>query len=177
MSIITITAGHSNSDPGAVNGKHKESEKAALFRNAVAHYLTAAGLSVKVDGVGTNNKPLSDAIKLINGARIALEIHLNSSASKTSNGVETISLPKDKKLAQQLSGAVSGVFGLRLRGDGGWIDQTQSHRGKLGFVSKGGLILELCFISNDAEVAQFDKQYWKAAKAVAEVIISEVKAA
>ncbi|RKG29010.1 DUF7940 domain-containing protein, partial [Acinetobacter tianfuensis] len=34
--FVTITAGHSNSDPGAVNGKYKEAELVRQFRNAVA---------------------------------------------------------------------------------------------------------------------------------------------
>ena len=66
---------------------------------------------------------------------------------------------KDKKLAQALSKAVADAFGSRLRGDKGWIDQSQSARGKLGF------------ISNEAELAQFNARYWVAAKAVAKVLI------
>jgi len=68
-------------------------------------------------------------------------------------------LPKDKKLAQDLSKAVADVFGSRLRGDNGWIDQSQSARGKLGFISNGGFIVELGFISNEAELAQFNAKY------------------
>ena len=78
---------------------------------------------------------------------------------------------KDKKLAQALSKAVADAFGSRLRGDKGWIDQSQSARGKLGFISNGGLIVELGFISNEAELAQFNARYWVAAKAVAKVLI------
>lgn len=38
------TAGHSNTDPGAVNGKIKEADLVVNFRNAVTHYLREAGL-------------------------------------------------------------------------------------------------------------------------------------
>lgn len=72
-------------------------------------------------------------------------------------------MPQSKILAQKLSQAVAGVFGSRLRGDDGWIDQAQSARGKLGFVNAGGLIVELGFISNDEELAQFNAKYWTAA--------------
>ena len=88
---------------------------------------------------------------------------MNAAASKQANGVETIALPKDKKLAQELSKAVADAFGSRLRGDKGWIDQSQSARGKLGF------------ISNEAELAQFNARYWVAAKAVAHVLIDYEK--
>ena len=169
--FVTVTAGHSNKDPGAVNGKFKEAELVSQFRNAVAYYLREAGIQYKTDGVGINNLDLNAAIKLIKGSSVAVEFHMNAATSKQANGIETIALPKDKKLAQELSKAVADVFGSRLRGDNGWIDQSQSARGKLGFISNGGLIVELGFISNEAELAQFNAKYWTAAKAVAQVLI------
>lgn len=173
--FVTVTAGHSNKDPGAVNGKFKEAELVSQFRNAVAYYLREAGIQYKTDGVGTLNQDLNAAIKLIKGSSVAVEFHMNAAASKQANGIETIALPKDKKLAQDLSKAVADVFGSRLRGDNGWIDQSQSARGKLGFISNGGLIVELGFISNEAELAQFNAKYWTAAKAVAMVLIKHSK--
>lgn len=173
--FVTVTAGHSNKDPGAVNGKFKEADLAAQFRNAVAFYLREAGIQYKTDGVGTTNQNLNAAIKLIKGSSVAVEFHMNAAASKQANGIETIALPKDKKLAQELSKAVADVFGSRLRGDNGWIDQSQSARGKLGFISNGGLIVELGFISNEAELAQFNAKYWTAAKAVAMILIKHSK--
>ncbi|NNH36577.1 N-acetylmuramoyl-L-alanine amidase [Acinetobacter sp. NIPH 2377] len=174
--FVTVTAGHSNKDPGAVNGKFKEAELVSQFRNAVAYYLREAGVQYKTDGVGTLNQDLNAAIKLIKGSSVAVEFHMNAATSKQANGIETIALPKDKKLAQELSKAVADVFGSRLRGDNGWIDQSQSARGKLGFISNGGLIVELGFISNEAELAQFNAKYWTAAKAVAMVLIKHDKA-
>lgn len=173
--FVTVTAGHSNKDPGAVNGKFKEAELVSQFRNAVAYYLREAGIQYKTDGVGTLNQDLNAAIKLIKGSSVAVEFHMNAAGSKQANGIETIALPKDKKLAQDLSKAVADVFGSRLRGDNGWIDQSQSARGKLGFISNGGLIVELGFISNEAELAQFNAKYWSAAKAVAMVLIKYSK--
>jgi len=173
--FITVTAGHSNKDPGAVNGKFKEAELVTKFRNAVAHYLSEAGVAIKTDGIGTLNQDLNAAIKLIKGSSVAVEFHMNAASNKQAYGVETIALPKDKKLAQNLSKVVADAFGSRLRGDNGWIDQSQSARGKLGFISNGGLIVELGFISNEAELAQFNAKYWSAAKAVAMVLIKHSK--
>ena len=177
LGFVAVTAGHSNADPGAVNGKIKESEFVTNFRNAVVHYLREAGITTRTDGTGTQNDPLSSALKVIKGSSVAVEFHMNAAASKQANGVETIALPKDKKLAQALSKAVADAFGSRLRGDKGWIDQSQSARGKLGFISNGGLIVELGFISNEAELAQFNARYWVAAKAVAKVLIEYEKGA
>lgn len=174
--FVAITAGHSNTDPGAVNGKVKEAELVTKFRNAVAFYLREAGIATKTDGTSTRNDPLSSALKLIKGSSVAVEFHMNAATSKQANGVETISLPKDKKLAQALSKAVADALGSRIRGDGGWIDQSKSARGRLAFVSNGGLIVELGFISNDDELAAFNDKYWVAAKAVAKVLIDYEKA-
>ena len=173
--FVTVTAGHSNKDPGAVNGKFKEAELVSQFRNAVAYYLREAGIQYKTDGAGILNQDLNAAIKLIKGSSVAVEFHMNAATSKQANGIETIALPKDKKLAQELSKAVADAFGSRLRGDNGWIDQSQSARGKLGFISNGGLIVELGFISNDEELFQFNARYWSAAKAVAKVLIEYEK--
>lgn len=117
--FFTVTAGHSNKDPSAVNGKFKEAELVSQFRNAVAYYLREAGIQYKTDGDGTLNQDLNSAIKLIKGSSVAVEFHMNAAASKQVNGVETIALPKDKKLAQELSKAVADAFGSRLRGDKG----------------------------------------------------------
>lgn len=175
LGFATITAGHSNTDPGAVNGKIKEADLVVNFRNAVTHYLREAGLQVKTDGTGPRNDPLSAAVKLIQGSSVAVEFHMNAATSKQANGVETIALPKDKKLAQDLSKAVADALGSRLRGDNGWIDQSKSARGRLAYVNAGGLIVELGFISNEDELARFNARYWLAAKAVAKVLIDYEK--
>ena len=175
LGFVTVTAGHSNKDPGAVNGKIKESELVTNFRNAVAYYLHEAGVTTLTDGSGSKNDPLSAALKLIKGSTVAVEFHMNAAASKQANGIETISLPQDKQLAQNLSKAVANALGSRLRGDKGWIDQSKSARGRLAYVNAGGLIVELGFISNEAELAAFQARYWVAAKAVAKVLIDYEK--
>ena len=177
LGFVAVTAGHSNTDPGAVNGKIKESELVTNFRNAVVHYLREAGITTRTDGTGTQNDPLSSALKLIKGSSIAVEFHMNTAASKQANGIETIALPRDKKLAQDLSAAVATALGSRLRGDNGWIDQSKSARGSLAYINAGGLIVELGFISNEAELAAFQARYWIAAKAVAKVLIEYEKGA
>ena len=175
LGFVAVTAGHSNTDPGAVNGKIKESELVTKFRNAVSCCLQQAGIEHKMDGIGSTNLNLNAALKLIKGSSVAVEFHMNAAASPQANGIETISLPKDKKLAQDLSKAAADALGSRLRGDNGWIDQSKSERGRLAYVNAGGLIVELGFISNEDELARFNARYWLAAKAVAKVLIDYEK--
>ena len=172
---IVITAGHSNTDPGAVSGKDSESKLVTQFRNALRTCLLDLGIETVSDGTGELNLPLGDAIKLAKEAKFALEIHMNASVNNTANGVETIALPKDKTIAQKISIAVAeGLGGLKIRGVNGWIDQSQSARGKLGYINAGGLILELCFISNPTELAKYKASYWAAARKLANVIAEHV---
>lgn len=180
MKVVVITAGHSNTDSGAVttdsNGKLvKESDLAVKFRNAVTTYLKANHIVVLNDGVGTDNKDLKYAISLIKGSTLAIEFHMNASTNNKAVGVETISLPKDKSLSQELSQAIATVFNTKVRGEQGWIDQSSSARGKLGYVNNGGLIVELGFISNATELGTFNSSYWLAAKKVSEIIIEHLK--
>lgn len=107
------------------------------LRNIVASVLRAAGHRVITDGEPASNKPLRDAIALIPQGRVAVSLHCNAASSPAAGGVETIALPRDKALAQRLSVAVARVLEL-VRGDRGWIDQSQSARGKPGYVSQAG---------------------------------------
>ena len=65
--VVTVTAGHSNTDSGAVNGNIHEQVIATDARNIVAWYLQNAGITVRMDGVGKENRPLREAVKLVKG--------------------------------------------------------------------------------------------------------------
>lgn len=163
---FTITAGHSNTDPGAVANGVKEADLAVWLRDTVVSKLRQMGHSIVTDGAPGQNEPLSKALTLITSADKAIEIHFNA-ATPTAKGVETIALPKDKALAQKLSQAIAEVLMTKVRGDAGFIDQSKSARGKLGFVSRGGLIIEVCFITNTTETAFYNDRKWLVASAIA----------
>ena len=168
---IVLTAGHSDFDPGAVGNGQTEASIARELRNIVASKLRGMGERVITDGEPASNKPLRNAIALIPQGRVAVELHCNAAANPAAGGVECISLPKDKVLSQRLSRAVARVLELRVRGDGGWIDQGQSARGRLGYVNAGGLILEVFFISNPDEMAIYQARKWLVAQAIADVLL------
>lgn len=138
-------------------------------RDLLAAFLRRRGHHVITDGSPGVNLPLSAAIKLIPMGKVALELHCNA-GPVSATGVETISLPMYKALAQSISRAVAGALGLRVRGDGGWIDQAQSARGKLGYVEAGGLIVELFFLSNPGDKAAWDARRVFALEALADAL-------
>lgn len=165
MNTFVVTAGHSNTDSGAVANGRREADIARDMRNMIAGKLRALGHKVITDGEGNENQPLSKAIKLVSNG-LAIEIHCNAASNPTASGVECISLPKLKGFSQRLSVAISGVIGNRVRGDGGWIDQSKSARGKLGFVEAGGIIVEMFFMSNQEELDKYDSVKWLVASAI-----------
>ena len=118
---VTLTAGHSNTDPGAVNGSDREADIAQDMRNIVASILrNDYGLEVKTDGEGKGNLPLREAVKLICGSDVAIEFHTNASANKSATGIEALSTVKNKRWCQVLSRAVADATGWKLRGEGGY---------------------------------------------------------
>ncbi|EFI23992.1 putative N-acetylmuramoyl-L-alanine amidase [Neisseria sp. oral taxon 014 str. F0314] len=176
--IIVLTAGHSNTDPGAVNGSDREADLAQDMRNIVASILRDDyGLTVRTDGEGKGNLPLREAVKLIHGSDVAIEFHTNAAASKAATGVEALSTPKNKRWCQVLSRAVADVTGWKLRGDGGFKPDNAGQHSRLAYAQAGGIVFEPFFISNDADLKFFKERKWAICRAIATAIAMEVGAA
>ena len=172
---ITITAGHNTKDPGAVNGKRTEAAIVTELRNIVAGKLKSLGHIVKTDGEGDTNQILSEAVKLIKGSDIAVEFHLNAAASKAAKGVEALAGTKHKKVCQDMCQAIAKVLGTTVRGgDGGWKPENSGQHSRLAFVSGGGIILETFFITNEDELATYDRNKEKVADAIIEAILKNL---
>lgn len=171
MRVFVVSAGHSDVDPGAVANGVKEADVAKDMRNMVVKKLRERGHSVLTDGDYDVNKPLSEAIKLINRDGLAIEIHCNAASAPTATGVESISLPPLKGISQRLSKAIAAVTKDKVRGDDGWIDQSKSARGRLGFVNAGGIIIELFFLTNKQALEQYNATKWLVASAIANELV------
>ena len=173
--IIVLTAGHSNTDPGAVNGSDREADIAQDIRNIVASILRDDyGLTVRTDGEGKGNLPLREAVKLIRGSDVAIEFHTNAAASKAATGVEALSTPKNKRWCQVLSRAVADATGWKLRGDGGFKPDNAGQHSRLAYAQAGGIVFEPFFISNDADLKLFKERKWIICRAVADAVAREL---
>lgn len=168
--IITLTAGHSDTDPGACWSKYREADLMEDLRNRVAEQLRLRGHEVRTDGTGAYNLPLREAIALIEGSALAVELHVNAAENQKATGVEVVALPADRYRAQHIASAIGAALGLRLRGEKGWIDQSATHRGKLGFVSAGGVIVECFFLSNPDDLAAYQAKTEALAYTLAQAI-------
>lgn len=173
--IVTVTAGHSNTDAGAVNGKLHEQVITTDARNIVAWYLQNAGITVRMDGFGNDNKPLREAVKLVKGSDIALELHCNASVNPYAKGVEVLANLWHKSLAQRIAQAIANVIGTPVRGDKGYKPENAGQHSRLAYVQAGGMVVELFFISNQDELDAWNNKKWLVCKAIANVIIEELK--
>lgn len=174
---VTITAGHGGTDCGAVAADGTtEASIATEMRRLIGFYLDKYGIAYRADGVGNENQPLRQAIRLIKGSSLAVEIHTNSFHKPQAQGVEALAQNKDKAICQKLCKAVSDVMGIPVRGsDGGFKGESSGQHHRLGYVRNGGIILELFFISNPNELEIYRAKKWLIARAIAKVIAEHVR--
>lgn len=167
-----VTAGHGGGDPGAVAQGVREADLMVELRDIVAHKLDAAGHTVVTDGGWRKNLPLPYALTLVPGAACAIELHTNAFTNPAARGVECVSLPRDRLMAQRIAQAIARVLETPVRGDKGWIDQSKTARGRLGFVRAGGIVGETFFISNPEELAKYQARKWPVASAIVEAMLA-----
>ena len=173
--IVTVTAGHSNTDSGAVSDKVHEQVIATDARNIVAWYLRDAGITVRMDGVGKENQSLREAVKLVKGSDIAIELHCNAAVNPKAKGVEVLANPRHKGLAQRISQSIAGVIGTPVRGDKGYKPENSGQHSRLAYVQAGGLVVEMFFITNQEELDAWDDEKWLVCKAISNVLIEELR--
>jgi N-acetylmuramoyl-L-alanine amidase len=162
-----VSAGHGGTDPGACANGYREADIAMDMRERVATRLLELRHSVLMDGGKGVNLPLAQAVALVKGTDLAVELHCNAAANLQATGVEVIALPARKPIAQRIARAIAAETGQPLRGQCGWIDQSQSQHSKLAFVQAGGLIVEMVFISNRSDLLRFLDVRDKVAQAIA----------
>jgi N-acetylmuramoyl-L-alanine amidase len=172
--LVLVSAGHTNdpkSDRGADGNGFIEGDEAVTLRDHVAAMLRSFGVSVIEDGIDGKNDPLSKALVLARRADIAVEFHWNASHNKEATGIECLAKPKNRVMAQKLASAIAAATGLRLRGgDGGFKRDDSGQHHRLAFCEAGGLILEVCFISNADDMDRYTKNFQAVVANLAQVL-------
>lgn len=161
MKSILVSAGHSTvapKDPGAVGNGYTEAKEALRLRDAVAGALRAKGFTVAEDGSDSVSEPLTKAIALARNAGVAVEFHFNA-GPPAATGIEVLSKPKLKSLAQGIAGAINSATGIKLRGESGWKADNSGQHHRLGFCEAGGAIVEVAFISNAADMKAYNDNF------------------
>jgi N-acetylmuramoyl-L-alanine amidase len=168
MKSVFLSAGHSEVDPGVVVGRRREADIAVEARNMVGFYLAQANVVFETDGTGTANLPLKQAAARARRHPIGLEFHCNGSTNRLATGCEVLSAPDDVRLSADVSRAISTSLNIRDRGA---KPENAGQHHRLAFVQAGGIIVEMFFLTNPLDLAQYDERKWLMAKSIADVII------
>lgn len=177
--MIFISAGHNSqsksikADPGAVANGLKEGDLTIDFRDRVIKELEKRGYKYIADSDEENLSGYLSRIKPGSGS-VLIEYHFDAAAAATATGttglVRAGATQNDLSFAKELSESTAKILGIRNRGV---IDETQSHRGRLAFMRKQGILclLELAFITNKDDIAAYLKHRDELAAAHADILI------
>lgn len=171
---IFNSAGHSNSDPGAIGNGHKEADLTKEFRDMVNNHLKQMGANVISD---IDSESLAQYLNRIKPgtSSVVHETHFNA-ATPQATGVEVI-IPnrytqQEFDCAREIAAAISTTTGLVLRGNKGVKTESETHRGSLALMRKEGLnvLTEICFISNATDLHKYFAVKNQVAKQVATIL-------
>ena len=172
---VVIDPGHAgrNIDPGAVNGSTglQEADVALVISRQVANYLLNVGYEVKqtrTEWEQEETDDLSYRTALANdwGADIFISLHCNSAANQSAEGYEVWTSPGNTlgdKLATRIYGQIAAEFPDRA----GRTDYSDGDPDKesrfyvLVHTDAPACLVEMAFISNDAEAALLADAAWQ----------------
>lgn len=157
---ILLSAGHGGTDSGSIGSdKGKEKDRTITLTNKVATLLRNAGHSVTVKQ--EKNSSGKWAMKNRSGYDYALSIHFNA-FNGSATGVECLYKNTVKK-ASTMSKAVANAMGLKDRGA---KNRTGLYMLNIGFDN----LIEVCFHDNSNDLAKYNANIDKVAKAIADTI-------
>lgn len=176
--MIFLSAGHhskrlAGADPGAVN-KHgvKEGDITIEFRNLVSTQLRAMGVPHKLDSDEETLQQYVNRIQTGTGS-VVCEYHLNA-ASPAATGTETLVEVDADRLdlacAKELSAATSLILGIKNRGI---LSEAQTRHKRLALMKEHGIVVlhEICFITNDNDMAAYHAKKYELARAHAMILV------
>lgn len=165
-------AGHHLNDPGASYNGRTEFEEMRCFRTLVAEEYKKIGGEVQTDLDRETNSQFQGRMKTNRGS-VVVSFHLNASVNPEANGSECIisdaASANSKALAGELLDVTCDILGTRKRRV---LKESETPRKKLGILNKYGMavLVEICFLSNDSDMAKLDKNKLALAKAYASTI-------
>ena len=172
---VVIDPGHAgrNIDTGAVNGTTglQEADVALVISRQVASYLLNVGYEVKLTRTEWEQEETDDLsyrTALANdwGADIFISLHCNSAANQSAEGYEVWTSPGNTlgdKLATRIYGQIAAEFPDRA----GRTDYSDGDPDKesrfyvLVHTDAPACLVEMAFISNDAEAALLADAAWQ----------------
>lgn len=178
MKKIYIDAGHGGVQPGAVNGKRKESDDVLRMALKVRDLLKNQDCEVRLSRATDIDVDINDRCKDANnwGADYFLSIHRNAAgASATGNEIWIYSKASSttEAKAKNILNAVCKADGLKNRGVKKGAP-SYSDYGVNRLTNMHSALLELGFISNASDNKAYDAKFNDIALALAKVLLSLV---
>ena len=172
MKTIMIDAGHGGSDPGAINGSHKEKVYTLQIAKRLQTQLEKLGFRVIMTRTGDTYPTLQDRAALCKKYKpdLYISIHCNSSTNKTPAGIETYravpvggtetkgSKVKTEKQSANEFDANSSRLAFEIQkgmvAATGAADRGTRHQAiyVIGNASCPAVLLEVGYLSNEAEL-------------------------
>jgi N-acetylmuramoyl-L-alanine amidase len=172
MKTIMIDAGHGGSDPGAMNGSHKEKVYTLQIAKRLQTQLEKLGFRVIMTRTGDTYPTLQDRAALCKKYKpdLYISIHCNSSTNKTPAGIETYravpvggtetkgSKVKTEKQSANEFDANSSRLAFEIQkgmlAATGAADRGTRHQAiyVIGNASCPAVLVEVGYLSNDAEL-------------------------
>lgn len=186
-----IIAGHSNVrgknyDPGAsgmdLKGViHTEADLTRELRDLITQELIAQGCQVRNEESSFNlTQTMNWLFARSTEKDKVVDIHFNAATAKEATGVECfVSDPYTQAeliLAANISDVVHDIMGIPLRGMVGGLHgvklETQTRHTRLGILRPKGtnVLVEICFVSNAAELSKYHENKGKIAEAIATLL-------
>lgn len=178
--MLFLSAGHYKKDPGAVANGAQENNLTIELRNLIVIELQKLGKVIgkdfKIDNDDWDLKTYLANIQTGDGS-VVFEVHFD--AASTSATGTTMIIPArewtkefliEQQFGKEIVDVCATVLGIKNRGV---IDETESHRGKLGLMREKGIngLLEVCFISNSNDLKAFNQYKQVLASKIAPILI------
>ena len=172
MKTIMVDAGHGGSDPGAMNGQHKEKVYTLQIAKRLQTQLEKLGFRVIMTRTGDTYPTLQDRAALCKKYKpdLYISIHCNSSTNKTPAGIETYravpvggtetkgsKVKTEKQSANEFDANSSRLaFEMQkgLLAATGAADRGTRHQAiyVIGNATCPAVLLEVGYLSNEAEL-------------------------
>lgn len=171
--MIYLSAGHHNTDPGAVANGFKEADLTKDLRDLIVAELTASNQKVILDKDWETNGQYQSRIKPGSGS-VVLDLHFNAATpSATGTEVFVSNNANDNSLAfaKELADVTAYVMGISNRGV---KREIQTRHKRLGILHVGAgisALAEVCFITNAAEMQKYQCAKKQLAKEYAKILI------
>ncbi|MBA4851362.1 N-acetylmuramoyl-L-alanine amidase [Emticicia sp. BO119] len=171
--MLFLTAGHHKKDAGATYNSRKEAHETIRLRNAITTMLLSKGIAVWNDSDDWDlSHTIAEIRKYSAPENIICDLHFNA-GSPSATGCE-VYIPEnadaiEQTLARKLSAAIATTLGIKNRGV---KPESNSQHKRLGIMRPQGknLLVEICFISSNYDMLQYDTFFDLLVERMAEVL-------